>query len=332
MSITSLLSVAQSALRAQERAVGVIGHNIANAETPGYTRQRARLAAQQPQDVVSVGQVGRGVALTGIERLRSGFFDDGWRREAGSGARHRSVAETLGQVSGILGEPSDAGIADGIDQLIDSFHSLASNPIDPTARAVTLASAQALVDRLRSIDLRLDGVAGNIGAELSQVVRDVNGLASEIANLNILIRKANGQAPDLLDRRDQAIDELSQLVDVRVVERGQGSVDVLLGGAQLVGSGAGSQPLSVTGAGPYQLAIGSPAVPVTVPAGGKATAGFELVRHVAKYESPLVQLKDNASIITSTAEVTFYGQDRVGNDVSARGNIQIDFGNFGDFR
>ncbi len=74
------------------------------------------------------------------------------------------------------------------------------------------------------------------------------------------------------------------------------------------------------------------AVTLTVPAGGKATAGFELVRHVAKYESPLVQLKDNASIITSIAEVTFYGQDRVGNDVSARGNIQIDFGNFGDFR
>lgn len=74
------------------------------------------------------------------------------------------------------------------------------------------------------------------------------------------------------------------------------------------------------------------ALTLTVPGGGKATAGFELVRLVSKYESPLVQLKDNGSVITAIAEVTFYGEDRVGNDVSATGSIQIDFGNFGDFR
>ena len=73
------------------------------------------------------------------------------------------------------------------------------------------------------------------------------------------------------------------------------------------------------------------AVTATVPGGGTATIGFELVRNVAKQESPLIQLRGSPNIITAIARVTFYGQDRTGNQVSVGGQIQIDFGNFGDF-
>ncbi len=69
---------------------------------------------------------------------------------------------------------------------------------------------------------------------------------------------------------------------------------------------------------------------VTIPETGKASLGFELVRHVAKSESPLVQLVTNPSVITTIAEVIFYGQDLVGNEIQATGSIQVDFGNFGD--
>jgi hypothetical protein len=72
------------------------------------------------------------------------------------------------------------------------------------------------------------------------------------------------------------------------------------------------------------------AVTATIPAGGQAAIGFEIVRHVAKFESPLVQLVANPDIITTICDVTFYGTDLVGNDVSVTGSIQIDFGNFGD--
>jgi hypothetical protein len=72
------------------------------------------------------------------------------------------------------------------------------------------------------------------------------------------------------------------------------------------------------------------AVTVTVPAGGVATISFEIVRSVAKEEPPLVQLINSAQVITTLADVTFYGKDRVGNDVTVMGTIQIDFGNFGD--
>jgi hypothetical protein len=69
----------------------------------------------------------------------------------------------------------------------------------------------------------------------------------------------------------------------------------------------------------------------TIPATGTATLGFEVVRHVAKEEAPLVQLKSSSTVITTIADVTFYGRDQVGNDISVTGSIQIDFANFGDF-
>jgi hypothetical protein len=73
------------------------------------------------------------------------------------------------------------------------------------------------------------------------------------------------------------------------------------------------------------------AVTATVPAVGTVQVGFELVRHISKEEAPLVQLVNSQTIITTLAEVTFYGQDRVGNEVSVTGSITVDFGNFGDF-
>ena len=272
MSASSLLSVARGALLAQERAVGIIGHNVANAETPGYSRQVVRLAAAEPQAFAGIGQIGRGVELIGIGRARSAFYDESWRREAGARSQYQAVQQTLEQVSGILGEPSDTGIQASIDQLIDSFNTLASNPVDPAGRAVVVANATALADKLHSVDTRIDGVARSIGSQLTDAVRDINATAAEIARLNGQIRQAGGQAPDLLDRRDQALDKLGQYLDVRVVEDGHGAVDVLMGGLQLVGSGGGTQPLSVSGTGPYQLQIGNP--PVAVSASGGKVKGL----------------------------------------------------------
>ena len=274
MSLTSLLNVARGALLTHERVVAVTANNIANAETPGYSRQRAKLSAAQPEPAPPFGQVGRGVELVSIERMRSGFFDANWRREAGVGGRLQTLRDTLQQVSGIIGEPSDTGVSAGLDSLIDAFQTLASNPVDPAARAVVIANATSLADKFHSIDSRLENVAANIGAELSQVVGEANALIHELSSLNGQIVQANGQAPDLLDRRDIAIDKLSAYLDVRVLEHGQGTVDVLLGGLQLVTSGGGTQDLSVSGGGPFQLQLGNPPVPVSS-ASGKLKGLFD---------------------------------------------------------
>ncbi len=272
MSLTSLLNVARGAMLAHQRAVSVAGHNIANAETPGFSRQRVNLAAATPEPIPPFGQVGRGVDILSIERLRSGFYDENWRRETGVGGQFQTLSETLQQVSGIIGEPSDTGISAGLDNLIDAFQTLASNPVDQAARAVVLANATSLTDKFHSISNRIDRVSSNIGAQVAQIAGEANALLHELGELNIQIRAANGQAPDLLDRRDMAIDRLSGYLDIRVVEREQGTVDVLRGGLQLVASSGATQELSVSGTGPYQLELGNPPIPIS--AGGGQLRGL----------------------------------------------------------
>ena len=257
MGLSSLLSVAQSALLAQQRAVGVIGHNIANAETPGYTRQRPRLTSIAPADI-HAGVAGRGVEFVAIDRVRSSFYDESWRREAGLGSRYRTLEQTLGQISGVLGEPSDTGLAASLDGLIDAFQTLASNPIDPAGQTVVLGKIQELVGQFHAIDARLDQIGQNIGAELSQSVRDVNSLITELDGLNARIRQTGGGAPDLLDRRDVILDQLSQRLDVRAITRSDGAADVFVGGLQVVNATGGHQSIGVSGSGPYQITVGTP--------------------------------------------------------------------------
>jgi flagellar hook-associated protein 1 FlgK len=274
MSLTSLLSIARGALLAHQKAVSVVGHNIANAETPGYTAQRPRLAAATPESFLPLGFIGRGVELVGIERLRSSFYDQSWRRETAVSSQYRTLQQNLEQISGILGEPSDAGLSASLDGLIDSFHTLATNPVDPAARAVVIANARALTDRFRAIDARLDGVAQNIGSELQQIVLQANALVGQINHLNTQIRAAGGHAPDLQDQRDAAVDQLSQFFDIRVLDRDGGTVDVLVGGLQLITSGGGTQPLSIAGSGPFDLRLGDPPVSVTA-TGGQVKGLFD---------------------------------------------------------
>jgi flagellar hook-associated protein 1 FlgK len=263
MSLTSLLSIARSALQAQERAVNVIGHNIANADTPGYTRQQVVLGAAIPETISGLGQVGRGVDVLGIQRVRSSFIDQNWRNETALQNQYDALHQALDQVSGVLGEPSDTGLSASIDQLIDSFQTLANNPVDPSARVVVANSAQQLVDTFHSFSSRITDVANNIGAQLNDAVTQANSYLSQIGTLNTQIRASGGQAPDLQDQRDQLIDQLSGLIGVQVLDRGEGTVDVIAGGVQLVSSGGSAQQLSVAGGGPYTVQVGSP--PVTVP-------------------------------------------------------------------
>ncbi len=274
MSLTGLLNVARGALLAHERAVSVAANNIANAETPGYSRQRPNLRAAEPESGLGYGQVGRGVELVSIDRIRSGFFDENWRRETGAGARLQSLRDVLRQVSGIIGEPSETGISAGLDSLIDSFQSLAADPVDPAARAVVIAQANSLTSKFHNIDNRLDSAAANIGVEVTLIVGEANALIRELSTLNNQIQRADGNAPDLLDRRDIAIDKLSGYLDVRVLERGHGTVDVVLGGLQLVTSAGGTQELAISGTGPYQLELGNPSIPVSA-GGGKLKGLFD---------------------------------------------------------
>ncbi len=235
MSLSSLLSIARSALLTHQLAQDVAGHNIANATTEGYTRQRLRLAAAVPL-ATPIGQVGRGVTATGIERARDQFLDDRFREESGLSGQYGTLKDLLGQVEGVFPEPSDSGLGSTIDDFLSAWSNVANAPTDQTARSLLQQSATALAQSFQDRDNRLSEITNQAGDRLRDMVSTINGLGRQIADLNTRILAGNSGlgTPDLADQRDHLIDQLSQLVAVRVVPHADGTVGVVAGDVLLV--------------------------------------------------------------------------------------------------
>lgn len=262
MSLNSLLSIARSALLTHQRSIDVTGHNIANAQTEGYTRQRLAIQAETPLRT-GFGQMGRGVTAAGMERLRDQFLDQSYRRENGDLGRFGTMKDLLGQVDALFAEPTDVGIANGIDELFSAFADLANDPTGQTPRTIARQAAENLTARFRDADTRLSTMTGEVRARVDDAVTSINNITRQVADLNTRIRSAGSglrESPDLKDKRDLLIDQLSGLIGVRVVEREDGTVGVLAGDALLV-DGAQVSDLEVRDMENGTIQVGAKNVP-----------------------------------------------------------------------
>jgi flagellar hook-associated protein 1 FlgK len=237
--LNSLLSIARSALLTQQKSIDTSGHNIANASTEGYSRQRLLLTPEVPLQT-AIGQLGRGVTASGIQRVRDQFLDATFRRENGDLGRYQSNQDLLTQVQGVFGEPSDTGIAAGLDQLFSAFGDLANDPTGKTPRALVQQAGLALTQQFQTADRRINEIAADVVTRIRSGVESINATAQQIAQLNVEIRGEAGslrEAPDLKDQRDKLVDSLSNQVGVRVIDRGDGTIAVAAGEALLVDGG-----------------------------------------------------------------------------------------------
>lgn len=270
MSLQSLLSIARSALFAHQRSMDVTAHNVANANTPGYSRQRLVLAAETPQ-WGPLFPVGRGVSATAIQRTRDLFYDSSYRRDNGGMNLAGTLKDYLGQIESVMHEPSDSGLASSLDGLFSAFGDLANNPTSKPDRELVKQAGARLAQQLRSLDAQVTRVTQEAVDDMRVQVSEVNQIASQIADLNQRIKAeggANGIAPDLMDQRDNLLDQLSQYVDVRVLDRPDGTVGVVAGDTLLVDGalhqdlavgtvGAGWGTISATSGSPVDLGGGS---------------------------------------------------------------------------
>ncbi len=252
MSLQSLLSIARSALLTHQRAMDVTAHNIANANTPGYTRQRLELSAATPQWGPSY-PIGRGVSADVITRTRDLFFDTSYREESGGLGLAGSLKDYLGRIESSFGEPSDTALSSGLDGLFRSFADLANDPANPIARDQVRQAATRLTQQFHSLDAALGRVAADSLTDMQSQVTAVNSLAQQIAQLNGQIQATGGPShtsSDLMDERDRLVDQLSTYGDVRVLDRGDGSIGVTLGDTLLVdGGGTTTLQVSTVGSG-----------------------------------------------------------------------------------
>lgn len=240
------LSIALRALQTQQISLDITGHNVANVNNPNYSRQTALHSATKPYPAPmmgytpSSGQLGTGVEISQINRMRDSFVDLRLRQQLHSKNYWSAMEDGLEQVELFFNEPTENGIHYALDQFWDSLQDLSQEPDYVAVREVAVQRAQVLVESVTGTRSQLQRLRENINGNIPLKVTDVNSLATRIADLNVQIGKisATGSLPnDLLDARDAMIEELSQLVDIEVVQDHAHMVGVTIGGASLVHRG-----------------------------------------------------------------------------------------------
>lgn len=281
MSLGSVLSIARSALNGQQTVMQTAGHNIANVETEGYSRQRVELAASYPQHW-TYGTVGTGVVVQNVSRARDELLDQSYRSEQGGAAASQLRHDLLEGVQNVLGEPSETGLASAMDAFWSSWSDLATSPTSDAARTVVRQRGQNVASILNGFDARLTDLRTQANLRLSNAVERIDALADQIASLNgrIASSEVDGTtAGDLRDQRDRALDELSGLGDVRVLSATNGSVQVLMGTNTLVdGTTTRHVRPMTTASGQLALQLETGTEPMLT-VGGSTQALLDFVNH-----------------------------------------------------
>jgi flagellar hook-associated protein 1 FlgK len=242
VALSNLLHVARDAMSVNARALDVTGQNIANVNTAGYARRRveiqARAATKDSYGGVTIGSITRAADQLTQRRLLDVRGQEQSARERG---------DALAPVEAAFNDANGTGLAGGLTRLFDAFNALASRPTDTTARAGVLSAAQSVVESFSLATEALDASRADLFAKAQGFTKQINESARAIADLNGSIQSAlaSGQdAADLLDRRDQILAGLSELVDVQVATNPNGSLFVRAAGQSLV-EGSSASSLSV---------------------------------------------------------------------------------------
>lgn len=245
------LTVASQALAAQQQALEVSSHNVANANTPGYSRQRAELVASPPYSYPGrgasalAGQQGTGAEVARISRLRDAFTDHQIRGEQARLGDAQTRSETLQRIEVVFDEPTERGLNSALARFWNAWHDLASQPETYALRANLIEEARGLTGVLKHQYQQVKTTQTDLNHQVRLQVTAVNDLAHRIADLNaqVVPLQAIGHEPnDLRDQRDQLLTELAQIVRVTSREQPNGQIQVWIQGQPIV---AGDQVTEV---------------------------------------------------------------------------------------
>jgi len=230
--VASLISIGLSGLSASQTALATTGNNIANVDTAGYSRQSV-VQKSASAEFIGVGYVGNGTTVADVRRIYSEYLNTQLRTSTGLDAEAQTYLTQINQTDALLAD-STTGISSVLSSFFEALQTAAENPTDASARALLLTNASGLAERFSSVYSQLADQNTYINSQLSSMAEQVNQLASSIANYNqaIVQASASGATPnDLLDARDQALVDLSELIGVTVVMEGN-NANVFIGSGQ----------------------------------------------------------------------------------------------------
>jgi flagellar hook-associated protein 1 FlgK len=266
LGLFNTLNLGARALQANQLAVEVTGQNLANSSNAAYSRQQVTLATSTPIDT-PLGMQGTGVTATSIQQLRDALLDGQVRDESSVSGYWNSNQSALEDAQAQLGEflniggasGSDAqGLSDQLNGLFSSFQGLTTNPASISARQNVIDQAQSLASGLNAASQQLSSLNDALNTSVSDKVTKANQLLTQIANLNDQIAKATasgGTANDLTDSREQALENLAGLVNISTNTNANGTVDVSIGGTQLISGNQTLDTLQTYDSGNGQLLV-----------------------------------------------------------------------------
>lgn len=242
--LLSNLSMVSRSLAAQQMGLDVVGQNIANVNTPGYTRRQLDLASVAPTDPMSAGG---GVMVQGVHSVRDRLLDQRLRVEQPAEGRESAIADGLSVIEAALGK-SGQSIDATLTAFFDAFATLAESPTSATARQGVLQEGQALGQAFAGMARRFVSARTDADTQLRSGVEQVNALAERIAGLNESIARAGGATSATLGLQDElntAIEDLSKYVEVTATARKDGGMDVAIAGGRALVVGENSYALTI---------------------------------------------------------------------------------------
>ena len=236
------LSVGVTGLQTSQYALNATAHNLINTQTEGYTRQQVLLTDQSYNRVATdsyyINNVGMGVVTAQIRQVRDQFADDTYRTESGRMSYYKAQYETVSEIENYFGELEGKDFNTTLNDMWTSMQELQKESNSIVTRSSFISNALTLIDRVQTIRSSLIEYQRNLNTEIKDQVKTVNDLASTIYELNQQIRAVEAgnveKANDLKDKRNQALDKLSSIVNSEVVNNEDGTVEVYLEGHTLV--------------------------------------------------------------------------------------------------
>ncbi|QHS10009.1 flagellar hook-associated protein FlgK [Sinimarinibacterium sp. NLF-5-8] len=243
-----MLNIGSSALLSYKRALDTVSNNIANANTPGYSRQRAELVTQAGQPT-GAGTIGNGVRVATISRSGDALLQVRVQSDASALGRAQQYANYAGRVDQLLSDPA-TGINNQLKGFFDAANALSQDPSNMTLRQQFLGGAEALTSKLGATQAQLDAMDAELGSRLGNTVDELNSMTRALAEVNRQITdgyaRGGGNAPnDLLDKRDELLNEISARIGITTAAQDGGGVNVFTATGQPLVLGFESTPLGI---------------------------------------------------------------------------------------
>jgi len=233
-----LLDIAKTALSAHRAAINIVGHNVANAQTPGYVRQRPVLQAipGAADGSLEGSGIGGGVEIANVQQLRNEFLGMQLDQQTALLGEEESLLEALQRVEGLLTDLGGGGVAGALADFYDAWDDLATMPTSLAARTEVLQRGEVLCDAITKRQENLNSVRGKLDLQLSDKVEQINRLSAEVAQINEKIGAVASVAVknDLMSQREQAVRELARLCGAEGIKQDRDIMDVVVGGQRLV--------------------------------------------------------------------------------------------------